>query len=225
VIPWQVVDRAPTPDGTELVLARRGHEWEVRADRATLMSNRAHASEEALARLAFAACPGARDVLVGGLGLGYSLRAALDLLPPDGTAVVGELSPTLVEWNRTHVAGLAGRPLDDPRTRVVVGDVLDRIREARRAYDAILLDVDNGPEALVQDANHQLYGRSGIRACWEALRPGGVLSVWSLGPDEGYVRRLAEAGFRSEARRVPERAGARKKHIVFVSVRPALTSI
>jgi spermidine synthase len=220
VIPWQVVDRAGTPDGTELVLARRGHEWEVRADRATLMSNRAHASEDALAHIAFEENPGTRSVLVGGLGLGYTVRAALDGLPADGTVVVGELSPTLVEWNRTHVADLAGRPLEDPRVSVVVGDVGQQIRHARGAFDAILLDVDNGPRALVQDANHRLYGPSGIRACHEALRPGGVLTVWALAPDEAYVRRLGEQGFKAGLRRVPERWGARKKHVVHVAVRP-----
>jgi spermidine synthase len=220
VIPWQVVDRAGTPDGTELVLARRGHEWEVRAGRATLMSNRAHASEDALAHLAFAENPGARAVLVGGLGLGYTARAALDGLGPGGTVTVAELSPTLVEWNRTHVAELAGRPLDDPRVRVVVGDVGERIREGRGAFDAILLDVDNGPRALVQDANHQLYGPRGIRACWDALRPGGVLAVWALAADEAYVRRLGQQGFRAGLRRVPERMGARKKHVVHLGVRP-----
>src|SRR5678815_449300 len=118
MIPWRIIDSSVAPDGTRIELARRGGEWEVRADRATLMSNRAHESEEALARLAFERVPGAHRVLIGGLGLGYSLRAALDRLPPHGRVTVAELSPKVVGWNRSEVAHLAGRPLDDPRAHV-----------------------------------------------------------------------------------------------------------
>lgn len=219
MIPWVEVDRTGTPDGTPLVLARRGDEWEVRAGRATLMTSRSHGSEEDLVRLAFAICPGARTALVGGLGLGYSLRAALDLLPPAGRVVVAELSEALVGWNRTHVAFLAGRPLDDPRAEIHQGDVRERIEGARETWDVVALDVDNGPSAFVQDANVRLYGPRGVAACHAALRPGGALTVWSLAPDEAYLRRLRQAGFEAAVRSVRARAGGGKRHFVFVAVK------
>jgi spermidine synthase len=217
MLPWRVIDKAPTPDGTTLVLARRGDEWEISADRYTIMSSRLHGSEEALADLAFARAPGARAVLVGGLGLGYSLRAVLDRLPASGRVTVAELSPAVVEWNRTHVAGLAGRPLDDPRVAVQVADVLGAIRRASATWDLILLDVDNGPGAIAQSSNSGLYDAAGIRSCRRALRTAGVLSVWSAGADEGYLRRLGDGGFEASAQPVFARRGGRKKHVVFVA--------
>src|SRR5215207_6914790 len=150
MIPLVIVDAETAPGGTRLELARRGDEWEVRSDRATLMSNRAHGSEEALPRLALREVPRASRILLGGLGLGYSLQAALALLPSRGEVVLAELSPSVVRWNRTYLAGL-GRPLDDPRVRLYEGDVRDCLRD-RDAYDAILLDVDNGPTSFVHDS-------------------------------------------------------------------------
>ena len=217
MLPWRVIDRALTPDGTTLVLARRGDEWEVSAGGYTLMSSRVHGSEEALAHLAFERAPGARAVLLGGLGLGYALRAALEPLPASGQVTVAEISPAVVEWNRTHVASLARRPLDDARVRVQVGDVLGAIRQAAAAWDLILLDVDNGPAALAQSSNSGLYDAAGVRCCRRALRAGGVLAVWSAGPDEGYLRRLRDGGFDASAQPVLARRGGRKKHVVFVA--------
>jgi spermidine synthase len=216
MIPWEIVDTADAADGTKLVLARRGTEWEVSANRATLMSSRAHGSEEALATRAFERAPGATRVLIGGLGLGYSLRAALDLLPPHGRATVAELSPKIVSWNRLHVAHLAGQPLDDPRARVFAGDVRNAIAETG-PYDAILLDVDNGPSALVHDANTALYNPTGIAACFAALSAGGALAVWSLAPDENYLRRLHKAGFNAACLSVRARDGGRKRHVMFLA--------
>lgn len=218
--PWETVERARAPDGTEIVLSRRGDEWVVRAAGRVLMSSRVHGSEEALAALALARVARPRTILIGGLGLGFTLRAALDRLPPDARAVVAELTPALVAWNRGPVAELAGRPLDDPRVRLQTGDVRDRIEEARGAFDAILLDVDNGPSALQAHAgNTALYGERAIRACRDALRAGGVLAVWSAGPDAAYRERLERAGFDVEAAPVPARGagsgGAR--HVVFVA--------
>jgi spermidine synthase len=218
MIPWVVVDAETAPGGTRLELARRGTEWEVRADRATLMSNRAHGSEDALPRLALRAVPGLRRVLLGGLGLGYSLRATLDLLPPGGEVVLAEMSPAVVRWNRTHVADLAGRPLDDPRVRLHEGDVRACIR-GRDAYDAILLDVDNGPASFVHDSNAGLYTRSGIRAAFEALRAPGVLIVWSLTRDDPFQRRLRDGGFTPSEHLVPARTGGRKKHVLAMGVK------
>jgi spermidine synthase len=221
VKPWEIVDRARAPDGTELVLARRGDEWVVRAAGRVLMSSRVHGSEEALARLALARVARPRTVLVGGLGLGFTLRAALDRLQPDARAIVAELSHALVAWNRGPVAELAGRPLEDPRVRLQIGDVAGRIAEARGAFDAILLDVDNGPSALAHPENDALYGKRGVAACRDALRAGGVLAVWSAGTDAGYRARLERAGFEVDEATVPARgAGAGGvKHVVFLAAR------
>jgi len=227
MLPWETVARAAGPDGADWVLARRGGEWVVRAAGRALMSSRQHGSEEALAALGLGRMERARarghapTVLVGGLGLGFTLRAALDRLPGDARVVVAELVPALVEWNRGPVADLAGRPLEDPRTRLQQGDVLARIAEARGAFDAILLDVDNGPSAVSQAANDRLYGDAGVRACRDALRSGGVLGVWSAGPDERYRARLEKAGLVVEVHAVPAREGTSRgaRHVVFLGVK------
>lgn len=225
--PWETVERARAPDGTELALARRGDEWVIRAAGHVLMSSRAHGSEEALAALALERCARPRAVLLGGVGLGFTLRALLDRLPPDAKVVVAELVPELAAWNRGPVADLAARPLEDPRVRLQLGDVLARIAEARGAYDAILLDVDNGPSALAHGANHRLYGDAGVRACRAALRQGGVLAVWSAGPDERYLSRLERAGLDARAVTVPARGPATQgggggvRHVVFLATAPA----
>lgn len=222
MLPWVKVDEARTADGTRLTLSRRGTEWEVCFDGLVLMSSRAHGSEDELARLAFAKVSHARTVLVGGLGLGFSLRATLDLLPPHGRVVLAEQSASVVEWNRVHVGQLAGRPLEDPRVSVRVGDVRERIREARAAYDLILLDVDNGPDALIHEANAGLYDAAGLVACHGALRARGALAVWATGPDERYLRRLRGSGFDASAVPVARRPGAGgRKHVVFVALKAA----
>ena len=225
MLPWITLDETRTADGTVLTLARRGTEWEVRFDGLVLMSSRAHGSEDDLARLAFAKVPHARTVLIGGLGLGFSLRATLDLLGPRGKVVVAEQSSSVVDWNRVHVGGLAGQPLGDPRVRVQVGGVRERIVEARAVYDLILLDVDNGPAALIHEANAGLYDATGIVACHVALKEGGALAVWAAGPDDNYLRRLQRSGFAASAVRVAPRPGAGgRKHVVFVAVKaPAAT--
>jgi len=227
--PWETVDRARVADGTELSLARRGGEWVVRAGGHVLMSSRQHGSEDALAELGLArvARPGgARTVLIGGLGLGYTLRATLDRIGPDARAVVAEISPELVAWNRGPLVDLAGRPLDDPRTRLQLGDVVERIAEASGAFDAILLDVDNSPSSMVLAGNGRLYGMKGVRACARALSTGGVLAVWSAGPDEPYLERLEAAGLEARAVMVPARGlGARgARHVIFLGVKRAARS-
>lgn len=220
MLPWITVDETRTGDGTVLTLARRGTEWEVRADGLVLMSSRTHGSEDELARLAFAEVPHARTVLIGGLGLGFSLRATLDLLGPRGRVVLAEQSSSVVAWNRVHLGGLAGRPLEDPRVTLLVGDVRDRIREARAVYDLILLDVDNGPATLSHDANAGLYDGPGIVACHVALKRGGALAVWAAGPHDAYLRRLQRNGFEASAIPVAPRPGAGgRKHVVFVAVK------
>jgi spermidine synthase len=223
VKPWENIDRATAPDGTELILARRGDEWVVREGGRVLMSSRVHGSEEALAAFALERVQHPRAVLIGGLGLGFTLRATLDRVGPEARVIVAEMVPELVAWNRGPVADLAGRPLDDPRVRLQMGDVAARIAEARSAYDAILLDVDNGPSALNHVANGALYDNKGIRRCRDALRAGGVLAVWSAGTDARYVERLERAGFDVQVQVVPARGGGHGgvRHVVFVATRPA----
>ena len=218
--PWETIEKALAPDGTEMVLAHRDGEWVVRYGGKVLMSSRQHGSEDALAELALKRARHRRAVLVGGLGLGFTARAALERIPTDAKVVVAELTPALLDWNRRLVGKLAGRPLDDPRCKVHVGDVVDRIAEARGAYDAILLDVDNGPGSMVHEANHRLYGHGGIAACRAALAEGGVLAVWSAHHDERYLHRLQRGGFEATARVVPARGPAGGlKHVLFVAVK------
>jgi spermidine synthase len=213
----QTIESAVMDDGTKFVLARHGDEWIVRVGERVLMSSRMHASEEALAEYAIERAPGASAVLVGGLGLGFTLRAVLDRVSADVKVTVAELVPDLVRWNRAHVGALANHPLDDPRCTVVVGDVFDAIRRLPRQFDVILLDVDNGPVALSSARNQRLYSERGVRTCHCALRPRGVLAVWSAGPNARFARRLAGAGFDVEVVRVAARNGSRAHHVLFLA--------
>ena len=177
--PWQLIGRAQTPGrGAELVLYQRDSEFSLKADNLELMNSRVYGSEEAMARLGcqnLAKRPRAR-VLIGGLGMGYSVRTALDILGEDARVVVAELVPAVVEWNRGVLADLAGRPLDDRRTELHGADVVQLITAARGDYDAIMLDVDNGAEAMVRKSNNWLYSLPGLTATYAALRRGGVLA-------------------------------------------------
>ncbi|MDQ2642889.1 MAG: MnmC family methyltransferase [Myxococcota bacterium] len=215
----ETVDSVTLADGTEFVLARRDDEWVVRAGGMLLMSSRMHHSEEELAALALTRVTQPRSVLVGGLGLGYTLRAVLDRTGEQTRVTIAELVPAVVEWNRTHVRALAGNPLVDPRANVVVGDVFETIARAQGAFDVILLDVDNGPVGLSQARNQRLYGYRGVRSCLAALRPGGVLAVWSAGSNARFERRLVEAGFEVEVIRPLARKGSRMRHVVFLAKR------
>ena len=196
--PWQLLGRAQTPgEGAELVLYRRDSEFSLRADNRELMNSRVHGSEAAMSRLGcqnLAKHPSAR-VLIGGLGMGYSLRAALDILGEDAQVVVAELVPAVVEWNRGVLADLAGRPLDDGRADLHETDVVQLIKASQAGYDAILLDIDNGADAMVRKGNDWLYSLPGLTATYAALRRGGVLATWSAGPQPAFVKRLRRAGF------------------------------
>ena len=196
--------------------------WRVRVDGRVLMSSRMHDSEEALAEHALERCDEPDCVLVGGLGLGFTLRAVLDRVAPGTRVIVAELVPELVTWNRSYLAELNDHPLDDPRCEVVVGDVYDTIKRSPRAFDVILLDVDNGPVALSSAKNQRLYSEYGVRACYQALRPGGVLAVWSSGPNGRFERRLASSGFDVEVLRVAARKGSRARHVIFMAQRSEL---
>jgi spermidine synthase len=219
MLDWATVERTRIADGTEFVLGHHGGDWVIRVGLQILMSNRMHASEESLAEIALAKRPGARTVLVGGLGLGYTARAVLDRVPADAKVIVSELVPELVDWNHRYLGVLAGRPLADRRCQVVVGDVFDEMARSPSFYDAILLDVDNGPRKLTQAKNQRLYGDGGVRACLAALKPGGVLAVWSSGPNARYQRKLEKHAAEVEVRSVPARTGSKLLHWVLLGRR------
>jgi spermidine synthase len=223
MIPWKLLDSALIPDnGGELRLYQRGAEFSIRADMQELMNSRVHASEEALAELACARI-GVRKkarVLVGGLGMGFTLAAALRCLRADAQVVVAELVPAVVAWNRTHLGHLAAFPLDDARTVVHEGDVAELLRRERAAYDAILLDVDNGPEGFTRAANDWLYKRSGLHNAFSALRGDSVLGVWSAGADRAFSERLQHTGFEVEEVATKARGGrGGSRHHIWLATR------
>ncbi len=218
--PWETLGEALAPDGTRITLARRDTEYVILANGQLLMTNRMHASEEKLAAVAceaLGARPGLR-VLIGGLGMGYTLRTALDNLPADATVVVAEIMPIVVGWNQGVLGPLAGHPLGDARVDVDVRDIAETLRSNRAGFDAIMLDVDNGADAIAVTTNRGLYGSRGMRALHDALRPQGVLTVWSEGDDKALGRRLRAAGFTVEMRRVRARDRAKgPKHTIFIA--------
>jgi spermidine synthase len=219
--PIEVLARATTPDGEELKLWRRDGVWSLDLGGSELMSSRAHGSERALATLACAplAARARPRVLVGGLGFGYTLRAALDALPAAAEVVVAELFDLVIAANRGEAGALAGRPLDDPRTVLVQSDVHDALAGA--PFDAILLDVDNGPEAFTLARNRRLYSEEGLARISRSLAPDGILAVWSAGPDPAFVRRLEQASFAARAETARGRDGGRgNRHTIFLARRP-----
>ncbi|GFE61672.1 spermidine synthase [Geobacter sp. AOG2] len=225
MIPWELIDSAQASGGGELRLYRRGREYSIQVNGSELMNSRIHGSEEALADLACAHIAGlpAPRILIGGMGMGYTTAAALRRLGADGRVVVAELVPAVVEWNRGPLADLAGYPLDDDRVTVREQDVALVLRSEQQAYDAILLDVDNGPEAMTRRGNAWLYGRTGLEAASAALRPAGVLAVWSAGPDRAFTERLRLTGFKVDEVRVPARGKGQggQQHTIWLAVREA----
>lgn len=217
--PYETVDRATADDGSVFALRRRGDEWVVYVNERVLMSSRMHHSEQELAQCALLRVPDAKRVFIGGLGLGYTLRAALDRLPQEASVTVAELVPAVVEWNRGHLAALAQNPLSDARSSVVVGDALSVLTKRAGAYDVVLLDVDNGPVALSRADNQRLYTDAGVKKCLAALRPGGVLAVWSAGQNHEFERRLQVHARNVEVVTVAARKGAKGKHFIFVAAK------
>lgn len=220
MIPWVQLDSAKTGDGAqELRLKRRGSEFSIMLGTNELMNSRLSGSEEALAKLSYQKIAGHRQprILIGGLGMGFTLRAALAELGSDAGIVVAELVPAVVAWARGPMAEVFGGCLDDPRVAVRETDVGDLIRSEPSRWDAILLDVDNGPEGIVHKGNDALYSLTGLKAARTALKPGGVLAVWSQGPDSGFTRRLKQAGFVVEevATRANGKRGAR--HVIWIA--------
>lgn len=197
MIPREHLGSAQVPGGEELRLYRHGRDFMIVLDRNELMSTRMRGSEEALATLSATRIKGTKapHVLIGGYGMGFTLRAALAVLPADAVVTVAELVPEIIEWARGPMVEVAAGCLDDPRVRLVMGDVGGVIERAHGAYDAILLDVDNGPDGLVRADNNRIYSRAGLIAARAALRPGGVLAIWSAAKDDAFARRLRDAGF------------------------------
>ena len=217
--PLELIGQTLTPNGIDMKLTRRANEYIILANGKSLMSSRMHGSEEALATLA---CRRLRTmeqpcVLVGGLGMGFTLRATLDFLPPDAMVIVAELVPAVVEWNRGPLGPLAGQPLKDRRVRVDVGDVAVTLSSGPGRFDAVLLDVDNSPAAFTSSDNARLYDDRGLAAARAALKIGGVLAVWSARDDRKFEQRLRYGGFTVEVERV--RARLKKggpRHTIFL---------
>ncbi len=223
MIPWIQLDTATMPGGGgELRLMRRGDEFSIMSGAVELMNSRLGGSEAALAGFACAPIRERRkaEVLIGGLGMGFTLRAALADLGADARVTVAELVPAVVAWARGPMADVLGDSLDDPRVAIRETDVGALIRAGRAAFDAILLDVDNGPEGLTRKANDGLYDMQGLAAARRALRPGGVLAVWSSAPDAPFSQRLRRAGYAVEEVRVRGRGGRGGRHIVWVAAAP-----
>ena len=218
--PRELIDVAAVPGGDELRLYRRGADFMIVLDRNELMSTRMNGSEEALATLTCARLAGpAPALLIGGYGMGFTLRAALAVLGAGARVTVAELVPGIVAWARGPMASLTAGCLDDPRVALIERDVVDEIAAGPARYDAILLDVDNGPDGLTRAQNDRLYTARGLAAARAALRPGGVLAVWSAGPDAAFARRLAQAGFAVEEVAVRARQnGKGPRHVIWFAV-------
>lgn len=217
--PFETLDSFTTPEGHRLTLHHRDGDYYIDLDGHELMSTRVHGSETALGALACAPLRHRRGcrVLIGGLGLGFTLRAALERLPSDARVVQAEVFEAVVQWHRTHLRGL-GVPLDDPRVEVHIGDVAAMVRRVgNEPWDAILLDTDNGPDATCIDSNAGLYDDAGIALIATALRSGGTLAVWSAHPDPGFAKRLRRGGFQVEQKTVRGHRRKGSRHTIFLA--------
>ncbi|QQM31676.1 hypothetical protein JET14_05770 [Martelella lutilitoris] len=222
MIPWEELDEAAIPgEAGTLRLKRRGAEYSIMLGANELMNSRLSGSEEALAELSAEKLAGrARPmVVIGGLGMGFTLRAALAVLPKDARIIIAELVPAVIAWARGPMADVFSGALDDSRVEIVEGDVAALITASKGRFDAILLDVDNGPDGLTRDDNDRLYSLAGLAAAKRALKKGGVLAVWSAHPDERFTARMRKSGFETEAKTV--RAHRKKrglKHVIWLGL-------
>ena len=221
MLPWVELGRAKVPGGDEFRLMQRGDEFTIFAGTIGLMGSRQSGSEEVMANVAaerIGSRPKAR-LLIGGLGMGFTLRAALAAFRPDAEIVVAELVPEIVTWARGPLAGLHGASLDDPRLTVKVGDVGNVMAADAQKFDAILLDVDNGPEGLSRPGNDRLYSTGGIGAAKSALRPGGMLAIWSVAPDPKFTKRLGQSGMKVEELKARAHGGRGARHVIWVATK------
>jgi spermidine synthase len=225
MIPWKQIDTARVPGAeVELRLMQRGGEFSMKLGQNELMNSRLSGSEEALATLACRRLEAVKapHLLIGGLGMGFTLRAALAVLGPKARITVAELVPAVIAWAKGPMAEIFGDSLTDPRASILAADVIEVIQSHASAFDAILLDVDNGPEGLIRKSNDALYTPKGLQAIRRTLRPGGVLAVWSSGPHPHFTKRLRDAGF--DVNEVGVRATTRRSgahHIIWFATKPA----
>ena len=220
--PMELIGTAQVPGGQELRLFRRGRDFMILLDRNELMSSRMSGSEEALAVMSCARLEQrpAPHMLIGGYGMGFTLRSALAALGADAQVTVAELVPEIIQWARGPMVDLAAGCLDDPRVRLIEGDVVAVIAEAVATYDAILLDIDNGPDGLTRNGNDRLYSMKGLAAAKAALKPGGILAVWSAAPDKAFAKRLSAAGFSVEEIAVRARSnGKGPRHVIWFATK------
>jgi len=219
MIPWELLDSSDVAGEAEkLTLSRRGDEYSIKTGYSELMNSRMHGSEDTLAALG---CKNLKNkskacILIGGLGMGFTLAEALKYVGDDAEVVVAELVPAVIQWNQTHLSHLAGHPLKDARVTVYKGDVGTLIRAEKGGFDAILLDVDNGPEGLTRKENSALYSPNGLKLSKAALRPNGVFGVWSAFPEPRFTKRMQQAGFKTEE--IPCRAHGKRgsKHMIWL---------
>jgi spermidine synthase len=228
VNPWVLIDTVPLPDGRgNIRLIQRADEFSIMLGTIALMNSRLSGSEEAMAGLSWARiCDRPRaHMLIGGLGMGFTLRAALAELPATARITVAELIPAVVAWARGPMATIFDGCLDDPRVEIKINDVRRIIQSAKGSYDAILLDVDNGPDGLTVETNDALYSMAGLNAAKLALRPGGVLAIWASAPDRAFTQRLQRAGFAVEEERVRANRKARgSRHVIWLATKPPTPS-
>ncbi len=211
---------AQTPDGGEMELFQHDRNFSININGQELMNSLHHESELELARLGCAHLAGCKSpgILIGGLGMGFTLRQALDMLSPQAQVMVGELLEPVVEWNREFLGQLNDQPLADDRVDVQAGDIVGLISRSKNKFDAILLDIDNGPAAMTDSGNRRLYGQEGIEACKQALRKQGVLAVWSAEPNKKFEKRLMTCGFYVTRFRVPAYLGSKtQSRFIFVA--------
>ncbi|HCI53510.1 MAG TPA: hypothetical protein DE312_09400 [Gallionella sp.] len=222
MIPFKLLDTA-FEAGVALRLYQRGGEFSIRVDKAgELMNSRAHHSEEVLAEVACRMIANRQmpHLLVGGLGMGFTLAAVLSHTVPDARVTVSELIPAVVRWNRDFIGQLAGFPLRDSRVHVMELDVGQVMQERKNSFDAIMLDVDNGPSSFTHEDNDALYSLQGLRRAFDALKPGGVLTVWSASTDTAFTQRMIMAGFNVSEQRVGSHASKRgNRHNIWIGVK------
>lgn len=229
VKPWKLLATAPVPQGEgELKLYQHDQDFVIKVDHIELMNSRVHGSEDALAELTIQKIDTNKPkrILIGGLGMGFTLAKALESIGPEDTIDVAELSPDVLAWNKEYLGNLTDNPLNDPRVTVHVMDVIDIMRSNQRCFDAVILDVDNGPEGLTKDDNNRIYSSRGLSSAFQALKPHGIYSVWSSGDSEIFTERMKKSNFEIEKTRVHERAnGKGGKHVIWFGTKKAGASL